>query len=121
MQPESQDGHRTTVTVVSRVVDELIVEGDSPRLDGEAVVGLQNLLQTGVRPPSIADQDAETARVQKRLVAPRDAVDDPGDADGVVGTLPPLAGELGAGRHRSINVGELVGLDVGAGESGSEK
>src|SRR5262249_61586767 len=70
---------------------------------------------------AVSDQDPETARVEERLVAPRDAVEDPSTADGVVGALPQTAEELGAERNRSIDVREVVGLDVGAGESGSEE
>src|SRR5262249_15117714 len=84
-------------------------------------VGLEDLLETGVRELSVSDQDPETARVEERLVAPRDAVEDPSTADGVVGTLPRTAEELCAERDRTIDVGELVGFDIGAGEARSEK
>jgi hypothetical protein len=49
MQPKSQHRHRTTVAVVGWIVDELVVEGEPPRADGQRVVGLEDLLEAGVR------------------------------------------------------------------------
>src|SRR4029453_11775186 len=118
MQPKSQHRPRPPTTVVGRIVEKLVVEGDPPGPEGDRVVGLEDLLKTRVRQPSVSDQDPETARVQKRLGTPRDAVEDPGHTDGIVGTSPLAAGEWGAGRPRSIDVGEFVGLDVGTGDSG---
>src|SRR4029077_9819198 len=103
MQPKAQHRDRTTDAVVGGIVEKLIAHGDAPGGDGEAVVGLDDLLETRVRQPSVSDQDTETACVQKRLVASRDTVEDPGNTDGVVRTLPQPADELGPGRHRSID------------------
>src|SRR5262249_40619936 len=67
------------------------------------------------------DQDAETTGVEEIPVDARDAVDDAGEADGVIGSPPALAGELQAAHQRAIDVGELVGLAVAVGPAGARE
>ena len=99
----------------------LVVERDPPNIDREGVVGLNDLLEAGMRQLSVANQDAEPAGVEKDLMAGRDVVDDPANAPDVIWPCPLLAGEHGTGRNRPIDIGECIGLDVGARQPGAQE
>ena len=85
---------RTAVGVVAGIGDELIVEGElGPVIQCDAVIGFENLLSAVVRQLTVAKQDAEPAGVEESNVGVRDAVDDAGDFNRVVGPttdLPPI-------------------------------
>src|SRR6516164_5681192 len=68
VQARSNDRDRAAVAVVRRVGNELIIQGHAPGKDGEAVVGLDDLLAAGVRKHSVADQDAEASGVEVGLM-----------------------------------------------------
>jgi hypothetical protein len=89
VRPGGEDVHRATVGVVAGIGDELIIEAQlDRRIQRIAVIRLENLLQAVVRQLSVADEDAEPAGVEEGDVGAGDSVDDPGNADGVVGPAP---------------------------------
>src|SRR5262249_39290124 len=68
------DGCGPGIAIVARIVDELVVERHPPAVERQAVVGFDDLLGPVMRQHAVADQDAEAARIQERLVHTRDAV-----------------------------------------------
>ena len=99
--------HRTTVRVVAWVLHPLVVEAqERPAPRGKFVVGLGDLLRTRTGQLPIADENAETARVQEAFAYRRNSVPDGGDADGVFGAPPqrsPLI-EAPTAAERSMSV-----------------
>src|ERR1700733_9198776 len=84
-----EDVGRAAVGVVAGIGDELIIEGELGRgIQRIAVIGLENLFQTIIRQLSVADQDAESTGIEEGDVGAGDAVDDAGNADGVVRPAP---------------------------------
>ena len=80
--------HRTAVSVVSRVGDELVVECNaSGGGKSVAVVCLYDPFCPRIGQLAVADQDSQTSKVEKLLLDAGDAVDRSGNADVV--TLPP--------------------------------
>ena len=89
MRAAGKDVHRAAVGVVGRVGQELIIEGQSRRRrERVAVIGLEDFLCPVVRQLAVADEDAEPAGVEERDMGSSDAVDDAGNADGVVRPSP---------------------------------
>ena len=122
MNPPGNKIYRPAVGIVGGIVDELIIEAELRR-GGEsvAVIGLYDLLQTGVRQLSVADKDAQASGVEKRLVDAGNAVDDPGYANPVVRPSPLLTRHGDACLHGAVDVGEVPRLlrpigPAGAGE-----
>ena len=68
VQLQAKDGYRTTITVVRRIRNELVIHGDM-RTDvgGAAVAGLDDLLQSGMGQDAVANQDVEAANVSETL------------------------------------------------------
>ena len=64
-------------------------------------------------------EDAQAAGVKKGHVDAGDAVDDAGDANGVVRPAPSFAGDRDAARNGAVDVGEILGLDVAVGPAGA--
>src|ERR1700728_112670 len=113
VKPSGKNVGRSAVRVVGGIGDELIVDADFRRgRDGVAVVGLDDLLQAGVRKYAVADEDAEAAGVEERLVDAGNAVDDAGDPDRVVRPAPLLAGDRHPSRYGAVDVGEIPRLDI---------
>src|SRR5919204_4839127 len=112
--------HRTAVGVVGGVGDELVIEGDA-HVGGKrvAVISFEDLLEPGIRQLSVADEDAQAAGVQKRLVNAADAVDNTGDTDGIVRPAPVLAIDRNAARDRPVDIGKVPRLDVAVGPAGA--
>jgi len=80
--------HWTTIGVVSRVGDELVVECNAcGGGKSVAVVCLDDPFEPGIGQLAVADQDSQTSKVEKLLLDAGDAVDRSGNADVV--TLPP--------------------------------
>jgi len=97
MNSRGENVHRTAVGVVAGIADKLVVQGKSRRRRQRiAVVSLKNFLQTIVGQLPVADENAETSGIQKRDMDAGDAVDDAGDADGIVRPAPRLAGQRNA-------------------------
>src|SRR5215468_11789715 len=93
MHADGNDRHRSAIAILCRIVDELIVERDVPeRGQFVAVVGLDDLFETGVRQHPVADHDAETACVEVSLVRAADIVDSAGYAERVVRASPWFSG-----------------------------
>jgi hypothetical protein len=88
MQAHAKYRHRTTIGVVSRVGNELVVECNA-RGGGEsvAVVRLNDAFEPGIGQLAVADYDSQTSVVEKLLVNAGDAVDRSANADVVI--LPP--------------------------------
>src|SRR5438105_6473724 len=80
--------HRAAVAVIGRVHDELVVEGQPPREQRKTVIHLDDLLGAGIGELSIADENAEAARIEESLVRIRNAIDDARKADAVVRPYP---------------------------------
>ena len=91
VQPRRDDRDRTAVAVVSGIDDELIIEGDAPEGHRETVIGLKDLLGAWMQKLAVADQDAETSVIEKRLVVLRSLVDDAGNPPSIVGSSPLLS------------------------------
>src|SRR5262249_48261823 len=68
---------------------------------------LEDLLEPGIRKPSVADEDAQAAGVEKRPVNVADVVDDTGHPDGIVRPAPVLAVDRGAARDCAVDVGKV--------------
>src|ERR1700686_55418 len=97
VEPPGKGIYRPVVGIVAGVSDELIVEGEVCRGgDSVAVIHLDDLLESGTRQLSVADEDAQASGVEKRLVDTSYVVDDAGDPDRVVGPAPLLAGDRDA-------------------------
>jgi len=59
---QAKDRNRSTIPVVSRVVNELIVDRQMREAEyGDTVIYLQDLLGTGIRQLAVADNSTETA------------------------------------------------------------
>jgi hypothetical protein len=86
VKPPAKHIDRPAVGIVGRVRDKLIANGEVRR-GGQAVavICLENLLESGMRQLSVANEDAQTSGVEERLVDAGNAVDGAGDADGIVG------------------------------------
>src|SRR5271165_4304735 len=67
-QPCADDRNRAAVAVISRVGNELIIEGDPPGENGQAVIHLENFLSARIGQLAVADQDAQAAGIEKRLM-----------------------------------------------------
>jgi len=91
------------------------------RLHGQAVNTSRESARRQIGELAVADQNAEAARVQIGFVLTRNAVDDAGQAKGIVGASPALAGDGHSRRNRPIDVGELVGLDVATRHAGARE
>src|SRR5579871_2825174 len=74
-----------------------------------------------MRQHAIADQDAEAAGIEERLMHAGDVVDHAGKADGVVGPAPLLALERQSRRQRAVDVGKIPRLDAAVGPAGASK
>src|SRR5580692_7576210 len=114
--------YRPAIGVVGRVDDELVIEADFRRGGNRvAVISLDDLLQTGMRKHSVADQDAEAAVIQKRLVDAGNSVDDAGEPNGVVRSAPGFAIQGEAGRDAAVDIGEFERFDVAVGPTGADE
>src|ERR1035438_4722860 len=81
--------HRSAVTIVSRVVDPLIIEGEMRRFEyRQRIIAFKDLLRPGMRQPAVADENAEPAGIQIALAGGGDAVVDRGHSQRVVGAMP---------------------------------
>src|SRR5229473_1432965 len=89
MHAETEHRNRAPVAVVCGIYDELIVQRDPRSKHWKAVIRLEYFLVAGIRQLSVADQNSQSAGVEKRLVHAGNAVDDTGNAERVVVT-PPL-------------------------------
>src|SRR5262245_23696814 len=120
MEASGERIHRTAVPVVGGVRDELVVEADAHvGCKRVAVISLEDFFEPGIRQLSVADEDAQAAGVEKRLVNAADTVDDTRDTDGIVRPAPVLAVDRDAARHRPVAVGKVPRLDVGVGPAGA--
>jgi hypothetical protein len=70
---------------------------------------------------AIADQNSQSAGIEKRLVHAGDAVDDTGNAEGVVIPPPLLSRHREAGRDAAVDVGEFIGFLGAIRDSGADK
>ena len=68
VQPRSDNRDRAAIAVIGWIGDELIIEGHAPGEHGEAVVHLDDLFGAGIWQPTIADENAEAACIEKGLV-----------------------------------------------------
>jgi len=69
VQARRDDRYRPPVPIVGRIGDELIIEGELPRIDGQRVVGLQNFFRTGIGKCPVAYQGGISASGQVSLMA----------------------------------------------------
>src|ERR1700728_4788886 len=77
------------VGVVARVFDELIIKGQVElRQESQVVIGLENLLGSGVRQSTVTDEDAQAPGVQVLLTRGQDAVIHGCKSHGVIGSSP---------------------------------
>jgi hypothetical protein len=82
MQAYREYRHGATVGVVSGVFDPLVVETQvGPRTHGDVIVGFDDLFSPRMRQPAIADENAETARIQVPFACGGDPVIDGRDAE----------------------------------------
>ena len=79
------------------------------------------MLVAGMRQHAVADQNAEPASIEKRLVHVGNAVDDAGEAEDVVIPPPLLARYRQAGCDSAVDVGEFIGFFVAIRETGAGK
>jgi hypothetical protein len=99
---------RDAVTVVSGVVDELIIERDAGEAEySNAVVCLQDLLGAGIRQLAVADNSAQTASGEIQFALMENSVDGTRQTHGVVRSTPARAGQRDSPRHRLVDVGEI--------------
>src|SRR5580698_709147 len=65
MQPQGDQRYRAAVPIVGRVIDPLIVHADMCNLEHrQRIIGLDDLLRTGMRQPAVTHEYAEAAGVQ---------------------------------------------------------
>jgi hypothetical protein len=87
LQGENRNG--AAVAVVSRVVDELIVERELGEAEyGDSVICFEDLFGAGVGQLAVADNPAETAGGQIELALVRDPIDRAGQPERVIGPAP---------------------------------
>ena len=122
MKPPGENIYRAAIGVVGRVDDELIVDSN-PRRGGKrvAVIRLDDLLEAGMRQLPVADEDAQSAGIEKGLMHAGNAVDDAGKADRIVRPAPLLAVERNAAGNGAVDIGEFVRLDVAVGPAGADE
>src|ERR1700740_756790 len=119
MQANTKHRGRASVAIVGGIDDELIVERDPRGKPGEAVIGLEDPLVARMRELAVANQDAQTAGIQKRLMHASDAVVDAGNAPDVVVASPQLAGNRKPRGDGAIDVGEVERLLLAVGPAGA--
>ena len=118
----SDHGNRSAIMVVARVDYKLIIGAEPITLcDRQAVIGLDDLLETGMRQFPVPDDDAEAAVIEKGLMHARDAVDDFGDPPSVLRSAPLFARNRKTGSNRSINIGEFERFDVAVRQPGARE
>src|ERR1700728_107659 len=115
VQPRGDDRGRAAVFVVTGIDDELVIERQLEVRNGQRVIGLDDLFRTGMRQHAVADQDAETAVVEKLFVDFGNAVDDAGNAEGIVGSAPLLSSQRETRGGGAVDVGEIIRFDVAIG------
>jgi Carbohydrate-selective porin, OprB family/Recombination endonuclease VII len=99
LRPQPAADHRNgpAVAVVGGVRDELVIERQPPGEERQAVVHLDDLLRARIGQLAVADENAETAGIEKGLMLSGDSVDDAGQSERVVRPTPALAVERQAG------------------------
>src|SRR6202007_1827437 len=89
VQPDAEYRHRSAIAVVGGVADELHVPGQvQAPAEPHAVIGLRDVLETGMRQPAVADTDAETARAKVFLIQLADLAGLDRRPPNVVGPMP---------------------------------
>src|SRR6516164_122665 len=113
--------HRSwaSVAIVAGVHNELIIQRELRGKPGKAVIGLEDCFIAGMRQLAVADQDSQSAGIEKGLMHTNDAVDHAGDTPGVVIPSPLLSRNRQTGRDGVVDVGELIRLLVPIGPSGA--
>src|SRR3984893_7517170 len=122
MGTDREDRDRAAVTVVSRMVNELIVERDVGEAKyGNAVICFKDLLRPGIRQPAVADDPAQTAGGEIQLSLVRDAVGRAGQSDNVIRAPPARAGQCETRRNRLVDLGEIDLLHGASRQAGASK
>ena len=78
MQPRSYDRNRATITIESRVVDELVIDGTHESFPDLKVVEVFQNFFPSVGKCSVAGEDAEAACFKKLLMGMRQPLKDSG-------------------------------------------
>lgn len=108
VQLQGENRHRPAVSIVGRVVDELIIEGDVGKADdSDAVICFQDLLGAGIRQLAVADNPAQTASGELQLALVRDSIGYAGQSHRVIRPPPARTGQRETRRDRLVDVGEI--------------
>src|SRR3974390_1970993 len=106
MQAHTKHRNRAPVAIVGWIDDQLIVQRDPRGKPGKAVIRLEDSLIAGMRQLAVADQDAKSAGIEESLMHAGDAVDDAGDANGVIVPSPLPPGNRESSRQGPVDVCE---------------
>ena len=87
----------------------------------KTVVGLEDLFAARIWQLAVANQNSQSAGIEKRLVHAGDAVDHAGNSEGVVIPSPLLSRNREACGDGAVDVGEFVGFLVAIRDSGAGK
>src|ERR1700738_4792844 len=102
MHPKAEHRNRASVAIVRRIYDELIVQRDLRGKHRKAVIRLEDLFATRIWQLAVANQDSQSAGVEKRLMHVGNAVDDTGGAECIVIPPPLLSGNREARGDRAV-------------------
>src|SRR5882757_1720631 len=108
MHSKTDHRNRAAVAVVGRIYNELIVQRDLRGKHRKTIIGLDDLFAARIWQLAIADQDAESAGIEKRLVHAGNAVDHSGNSEGVVVAAPLLSRHRQASGNGAVDVGEFI-------------
>src|SRR5579862_329662 len=121
MQARGDNRSRAAILVVSGVDDKLVIERQLKERHRQLVIGLEDLLESGMGQHAVADQNAKAAVVEISLVHTRNAVDYTGQPNRIVGPSPQLSVQREPCGNCAIDVGKLIRLDIAVGETGAHE
>src|ERR1700675_999893 len=121
MHSKTEHRDRAAVAVVGRIYNELVVQRYLRGKHRKAIIGLEDLFAARIWQLAIANQDAESAGIEKCLVHAGDAVDYAGNSEGVVIAAPLLSRHRQAGGNAAVDVGEFIGFFTAIRNSGADK
>jgi hypothetical protein len=93
MQADCTNGDRPAIAIVGGISDELIVEHDLPSVDRKLIIGLDYLLQSGVRELTVTNKNAQSSLIEEFGMDRSNRVHDACKSNCVVWPSPALAGK----------------------------
>src|ERR1700730_12673446 len=96
MQTRSNHRYGSSIPVIGRIGDELVIQRELPGINRQTVIDFQDFLSTRMRKHPISYQSAISACSEISLVHARYCIENSGNAQIVVGSAPELSRQRGA-------------------------